>query len=223
MPSYNCLRVQERACWPDVPKSWSAPGSEWHGKPWGRKARSRHTSGSPTQLPLACSHRTADARTCRLWGYNSRWRALLRRDPGGSPSALRRPSRWGRPAGCRASQAGSLPRAHARRPANTAGAGVRDRRSLEHRGSALRPRPGPFAGPTRASGRQGRRSVRMGATMVERLVGGGAARGGKHCPRPPLARSQHSRGPMGARLWTASWTLVRTQPIASVAPKQDRA
>ena len=52
----------------------------------------------------------------------------------GSPSALRRPSRWGRPAGCRASQAGSLPRAHARRPANTAGAGVRDRRSLEHRG-----------------------------------------------------------------------------------------
>ena len=134
----------------------------------------------------------------------------------GSPSALRRPSRCGRPAGCRASQAGSLPRAHARRPANTAGAGVRDRRSLEHRGSALRPRPGPLAGPTRASCRQGRRSVRMGATMG--LVSGGAARGGKHCPGPPLARSSTA-----VLRWGPDSGGRRAQPIAPAALKQDRA
>ena len=130
-----------------------------------------------------------------------------------------------RPAGCRASQAGSLPRAHARRPANTPGAGVRDRRSLEHRGSALRPRPGPLAGPMRASRRQGRRSVRMGATMVERLVGGGAARGGKHCPRPPLARGSTAVlrwGPdSGPR--PGPWCGRRAQPIAPAALEQDRA
>ena len=62
------LRVQERACWPDVPKSWSAPGSEWRGKPWGRKARSCHNSGSPPRLLLVCSHRTADAWTSSCMG-----------------------------------------------------------------------------------------------------------------------------------------------------------
>ena len=37
------------------------------------------------------------------------------------------------------------------------------------------PGPGPLACPTRASRHQGRRSVRMGATMVGRLISAGAA------------------------------------------------
>ena len=68
-PNSGCgARVQERACWPDVPKSWSAPGSKWRGKPWGRKARSCHNSGSPTRLLPACSHRKEDAWTSSCLG-----------------------------------------------------------------------------------------------------------------------------------------------------------
>ena len=63
-------------------------------KPWGRKARSCHNSGSPTYRRAATGPQTPGPR--RVWGYNSRWRALLRRAP----------SKLIRPAGCRASQAG---------------------------------------------------------------------------------------------------------------------
>ena len=145
--------------------------------------------------PMACRQRTADAWTSSSMGLQlavARFAATRPRCPvsqGRVTLSLAPSKSMGPPAlqvAERRKQA-AYPEL-ARRPANTAGAGVRDRRSLEHRGSALRPRPGPLAGPTRASRRQGRRSVRMGATMVERLVSGGAARGGKHCPRPPLAR-----------------------------------
>ena len=73
------VRVAREAVGPEgqvVPQQWhphtTAPGGA--------------ATGPPTPGPR------------RLWGYNSRWGALLRRDPGvpshkdGSPSALRRPS-----------------------------------------------------------------------------------------------------------------------------------
>ena len=143
----------------------------------------------------------------RVCGRSSRWRTVLRCD--GGPLSQGRVTRSPAP-----SKLTGPPRKQAAYPELTRGGpqtllvlgseiGGRWRA-----GAQLCPRPGLLAGPTRASRRQGHRSVRMGSTMVGRLISGGAARGCKAAPRPAAAQPCSDGGPTpGPR----PGTLARTQ------------
>ena len=162
----------------------------------------RPGSATTVARPHDCSRRAATGPQTpgprRVWGYNSRRRALLRRDPGapshrdGSPSALRRPSVQVDGAALQVAERrkqAAYPELTRRGPQTLLllGSEIGGRWST---GARRFVRPGPLAGPTRASRRQGRRSVRMGATMVGRFISGGAAVASTALGRPWPAAAQ---------------------------------